>query len=72
MKLGLDWVSLPKLLNWTFNQSDPQLDITIAVVFKQRYAIRVTQSYMWEAQHEVMMKLCKVSNMGQRLACLAD
>ena len=49
MKLQLDWMSLPKPFNWKTNQSDLQLDIMVAAVFGQRYAIRVAQPYIWEA-----------------------
>ena len=45
MKQWLDWVGLPELFNWMTNQPDPQLDITAAAVFEQRYAIRVAQLF---------------------------
>ena len=33
MKPQLDWASLPEPFNWITNQSDPQLDVTVATVF---------------------------------------
>ena len=65
MKLWLDWASLPELFDWTTNQPDPQPDITAATVFGQRYAIRVAQSCLWEAQCETTVWFCEVSNMDQ-------
>ena len=72
MKLQLDWASLPKLLNWTTNQPNPQLNITVAIVFRQRYAVRVAQLYLWESRHEAMVQLCEVASMEQGLPCPAD
>ena len=66
MKPKLDWVSLPKLFDWKNNQSDLQLDITVAAVFRQRYAIRVAQSYMWEAWCKAAAWLCEVANVWTR------
>ena len=63
MKAWLDWASLPKLLDWMSNWSDPQPDITVAAVFRQRYAVRVPQSYMWEAWHKATVQLHEVTNM---------
>ena len=54
MKPWLDWASLPELFYWMTNQPNPQLNITIATVFAQRYAIRVAQLYFWEAWCEAM------------------
>ena len=72
MKPWLDWASLPKPFNWMTNQPNPQLDITVATVFGQRYAIRVAQLYLWEAQCKAMAWLCKVANMDEGLPCPAD
>ena len=72
MKPWLDWASLTKPLNWTSSLSDLQLDITVAAVFGQRYAVRVAQSYVWEALCKAVMQLRKVTNMDQGLAYLAD
>ena len=47
MKPWLNWESLPELFDWKTNQPDPQLDISIAAIFRQRYAIRVVQFYLW-------------------------
>ena len=41
MKLRLDWVSLPEPFDWMANQYNPQLNIIVATIFGQRYAIRV-------------------------------
>ena len=43
IKLWLDWASLPKLFDWMTNQPNPQPDVTVASVSRQRYAIRVVQ-----------------------------
>ena len=72
MKPQLDWARLPKLLDRTSNWSDPQLDISVVAVFQQRYAIRIAQSYIWEAWCKAMVQLQEVANMGQGSACLAD
>ena len=49
MKPQLDWASLPEPFNWMTNQPNQQLDVTVATVFRQMYAIRVVQLYLWEA-----------------------
>ena len=72
MKPQLDWARLPKLFDWRSNQSDPQPDITVAAIFGQMYAIRVAQLYMWEALCEAVAWLCKVANVDNGFACLAD
>ena len=72
MKPWMDWVRLPEMFDWKTKQADPQLDITVVVVFGQRCAVRVAQSYMWEAQCEAKAWLCEVANVDQGLACLAD
>ena len=40
---------LAMLFDWKTSQFDLQPDITIAAVFMQRYGVRVSQLYMWEA-----------------------
>ena len=65
MKLQLDWVSLPESFNWTNNKPNPQLDVAIATVFRQRYAVRVIPLYLWEAQCKAVVQLCKVANIDQ-------
>ena len=45
MKSQLDWVSLPESFDWMTSQPDPQSDVTVAVIFGQRYAIRVMQLF---------------------------
>ena len=49
MRLWLDQASLPKPFNKMTNHPDPQPDITVATVFRQRYTIRVAQLYLWES-----------------------
>ena len=49
IKPWLDCASLSEPFNWMSNQPDPQLDITVASVFRNRYAIRVAQLCLWEA-----------------------
>ena len=43
MKLWLDWADLPELFNWKNDQPDPQPDITVASIFRHRYAVWVAQ-----------------------------
>ena len=50
MKQQLDWASLPEPFNWMTNQPDQQPDITVAIVFGQRHAVRVAQLCLREAQ----------------------
>ena len=72
MDLQLDWASLLELFDWITNQPGPQLDITVATVFGQRYAIRVAQLCLWEAQCQAMAWLCEVINIDQGLPFPAD
>ena len=46
VNLRLDWAKLPEPFNWMTNQPNPQLDVTVVTVFRQRYAIRVTELYL--------------------------
>ena len=50
------------------NQPDPQLDITVAAVFRQRYIVRVAFFFLWDTKHEATAWLCKVANVDQGLA----
>ena len=72
MKPRLYWASMPKPFDWMTNQPNRQLDITIAAIFRQRYAIRVAKLVLWNAQCEAMVWLCKVANLDQRLPCPTD
>ena len=49
MNSWLDWLSLPEPFDQKTSQSDPQPDIAVAVVFGQRYVVRVVKLYIWEA-----------------------
>ena len=72
MKPWLDWASLPEPFDWMTDQPDLQLDVTVASVFRQRYAIRVVQLCLWEAQCKAAAWFCKVANMDEGLPCPAD
>ena len=72
MELWLDWASLPKPFDWMTNQPNPPLDITIATVFSQKYAIRVVQLCLWEAQCKASAWLSEVASMDQGLPCPVD
>ena len=72
IKLQLNWASLPELFNWTSDQPDPQLDITVASVFGQRYAVRVVQLSLWEARCKAAVWLCEVANLDEGLPCPAE
>ena len=67
MKPWLDWVSLSEQFGWENNQPNLQLDITIAAVFGQRYAVRVVQLFLWETWCEAAVWLCKVARIDQGL-----
>ena len=41
MKPRLDWADLPKPFNWKNDQPDLQPDVTVASIFRHRYAVRV-------------------------------
>ena len=72
MKLQLGWASLPEPFNWMTYQPDPQPDVTVASAFGQRYAIRIAQLYLWEAQHNATVWLFEVANIDKGLPCPAD
>ena len=65
-------MGLPELFDQKTNQPNPHPDITVAAVFRQRYAIMVAQPCLQEAQCEAMAWLHDVANVNQGLACLAD
>ena len=68
----LDWASLLELFDCTTTQPNLQLDVTIATVFEQRYAIRVVQLCLWEARCKAVVQLCEVTIIDQVLPCPAD
>ena len=72
IKPWLDWASLPEPFNWMSDQCNPQPDVTVASVFKQRYAFRVAHLSLWEAWHKAVVWLCEVANMDEGLPCPAD
>ena len=37
--MQLDWADLPKLFDWKNNQPNPQPDVTVALLFRHRYAL---------------------------------
>ena len=43
VKQWLDWADLPKPFNWKNEQPNPQPDVTVASIFRHRYAIWVVQ-----------------------------
>ena len=71
-KPWLDWARLPEPFDLTTNQPKPQLHVTVALVFGQRYTVRVAQLCLWEARCKAAVRLCKVSNMNEGLPCSAD
>ena len=72
--LSHGWIGqdLPEPFDWTNDQPDPQPDVTVASVFRQRYTVRVAQLYLWEAWHKAAVQLCEVAKMDEGLPCPAD
>ena len=72
IKSWLDWADLPEPFNWIYNQPTPQPGITVVSGFGQKYAVRVAQLQLWDAQCKAVARLCKVVNLDEGLHCPVD
>ena len=71
-KPWLAWVGLLELFDWKLYQPNYSLDITVAAVFRQKYAVRVAQSQLCSAWCNAVAWLQKVANINLWSVGLAD